>query len=324
MKRTISAPVVFGIMGALGVSAAATASTSTATTTVRAPSAFARSVAAAGAPQTGTFVYGTDSEDQVLEAWWDEGDAGKPWVVLIHGGSWRTSHGGRLNMELSRDIFRAAGFNVFSLDYRGSTEAPWPAQRLDVANAILYIKGHATQFGIAADRGAAYGFSAGAHLAQMMGTIGVGSSRLNAIVAASPPSNPKVVWDAAHDATDQRPENIGVADWGVVLARTTPDTVVWPTLDAGRYITPDDAPEYITHADDDPAVPVATSVKFDQQLTAAGVPHTFLHLKTGGHYQRNVLINEPYTDQMVQFVQYNTSPKVVAARAARNNANRRS
>jgi acetyl esterase/lipase len=91
-------------------------------------------------------------------------------VVFIHGGAW-VAGDGKCFFPHAR-YFATRGAVAFSIDYRlekpdGSTLANCLA---DCKSAIRYIRGHAGELGIDPDKIAAFGDSAGGHLAGALGT----------------------------------------------------------------------------------------------------------------------------------------------------------
>jgi acetyl esterase/lipase len=62
-----------------------------------------------------------------------------------------------------------AGIAVASVDYRLSGEAVWPAQLHDAKAAVRWLRARAIEIGIDGDRIAAWGESAGGHLAELLG-----------------------------------------------------------------------------------------------------------------------------------------------------------
>ena len=88
-----------------------------------------------------------------------------PLIVQVHGGAWRagTKESG-VPLE-----FVEAGYAVASLDFRQSTEAPFPANVHDIKAGIRYLRGHAETYGYNADKIAITGASSGAHLALLVG-----------------------------------------------------------------------------------------------------------------------------------------------------------
>ncbi|MEU9715963.1 alpha/beta hydrolase [Streptomyces sp. NPDC047976] len=99
-----------------------------------------------------------------------------PAVVWIHGGGWlegdRRYPPPTVPAALLHGAVLAAGLALVSIDYRHSLEAPFPAQLHDVKAAIRYVRKFAGAFGIAPDRIAVWGESAGGHLAALAGLTG--------------------------------------------------------------------------------------------------------------------------------------------------------
>ena len=94
----------------------------------------------------------------------------RPAVVFIHGGAWVAGNG-RAFFPHAR-YFAARGAVAFSIEYRlekpeGSTMGNCLA---DCKSAVRYIRGHAGKLGIDPDKIAAFGDSAGGHLAAALGT----------------------------------------------------------------------------------------------------------------------------------------------------------
>jgi acetyl esterase/lipase len=94
-----------------------------------------------------------------------------PLVVWIHGGAWMSNDkyadmGYMVNTI--KDLINA-GYAVASIDYRWSTTAPFPAQVQDCNAAIDYLYKNAAQYNIDDSRIALMGFSAGGHLASLIG-----------------------------------------------------------------------------------------------------------------------------------------------------------
>jgi acetyl esterase/lipase len=108
-----------------------------------------------------------------------------------------------------------AGIAVAGIDHRLSGEATWPAQVCDAKAAVRWLRARADELGIDPDRIAAWGESAGGHLAQLLGLTGddpaleggVGiagpSSRVSAVVAWYAPSDvAAVATDSGKDPLD--------------------------------------------------------------------------------------------------------------------------
>ncbi len=89
-----------------------------------------------------------------------------PLIVWIHGGAWRVGDKGfpPAALPLMKD-----GFAVASVGYRFSQHAIFPAQILDVKAAVRWLRQHAAEYRLDPHRFAAWGPSAGGHLAALLG-----------------------------------------------------------------------------------------------------------------------------------------------------------
>lgn len=268
--------------------------------------------------KTADYSYGSDPS-QMLTATWDAtAPAPTAWVVLVHGGSWSLNPG-RAYMGTARGAFRRAGFAVFSVDYRPRPDvpggAPWPAMRLDIANAIIWVKSHAKQFRIDPHRGGIYGFSAGSQLVALMGTVGAGSARVRAVIGVSGPYDPFQLVRAAQGqmpGVEPTPimKNAAVAAERLAGCPAFPTTSacwpVWKTLYAGTYATADDAPHLLFHGDADPGVPYQLSQQYHSKLVHAGAESTLVLVPGGGHGQRIVFEDPGRTAQALAFMTAHT------------------
>lgn len=105
-----------------------------------------------------------------LDLYLPEGVAGPlPLIVWVHGGGWTS---GNKNLDADGPQLRqvARGYAVASLNYRLSQEAKFPAQIEDCKAAVRWLRAHAAQYNIDPGRIAAWGSSAGGHLAALLGT----------------------------------------------------------------------------------------------------------------------------------------------------------
>ena len=83
-------------------------------------------------------------------------------VIVVHGGSW--SGGRRSDFPQWNRWLAAHGFTVFDVDYR-LTQPNYLTATGDVKCAVRWAREHAAEFGVAPERTALLGRSAGAHLA---------------------------------------------------------------------------------------------------------------------------------------------------------------
>ncbi|GEM_PF-3999219 len=109
----------------------------------------------------------------LLDLYLPQGATAKTPVVLwIHGGAWSaTTHIDKNNIGHITSVLVPKGIAVASLNYRLSEEAKWPAQIQDCKGAIRWLRANAEKYNLDGSVGA-WGESAGAHLAALLGTAG--------------------------------------------------------------------------------------------------------------------------------------------------------
>jgi len=198
-------------------------------------------------------------------------DANRPAVVLIHGGGWSMldkSTMGRMGKFLAR-----SGFVAFSVDYRlfHDAENRWPAQLDDVQRAVRWIRANAAKYGVNPDRIGAFGHSAGAQLAALLGmeetrdnsdpVLAKYSSRVQAVVDVSGPSD----FTSEHDS-----ESVAFLT-SFLGADRVKHPEVWREASPAFHVAKENAPFLIVHGTQDPDVPIAQAEELFEKLQSAGV-----------------------------------------------------
>lgn len=108
-----------------------------------------------------------DSQRLCLDLHRPEGNGLVPCVAYFHGGGW--ARGSRKDGVAERLAPMVdAGLAVASIDYRLTGVATHPAQLEDARAAIRWLRGHADELGIRAQRLGAWGASAGGWIALML------------------------------------------------------------------------------------------------------------------------------------------------------------
>jgi len=209
----------------------------------------------------------------------------RPMVVYIHGGSWLEGDKAE-HPELYLPLVQA-GYVVFSINYRLTDEAAYPAQIFDCKAAVRWARAHARDYGGDPEHIAAVGMSAGAHLAALLGTSGETkelegnegsdgvSSRVQAVVDWYGPTDLTLVAKAdGYDITPVVKLLGGEPKERMDMARlASPDA----------FISADDPPFLIIHGTEDPIVPFALSQLMTGMLTQAGVPVELIPVPGGKH-----------------------------------------
>jgi acetyl esterase/lipase len=210
-----------------------------------------------------------------------------PLAVYIHGGGWNA--GDKLGdgyYKTVRAQLLAQGIAVASLDYRLAPAHRFPAQIVDVTYAVRYLRANAKRLRIDPDRIAAFGTSAGGHLASLLGTI---DRSAGFDVGALPGTSSRVraVADIVGPADLTDPAFPPVTDTGILeafgVAGGTPNAPALLKASPITYVTPDDPPFLLVHGTQDELVPYGQSVRFSQRLRAAGVRNELVTVTGGSH-----------------------------------------
>jgi acetyl esterase/lipase len=191
-----------------------------------------------------------------------------PVIVSIHGGGW---HGGSKEASPGLD-FAERGFAVASVEYRLTGEAEFPAQMDDCRAAIVWLRANAAHYGLDGNRMAAWGASAGGHLAALLGTSGRGEGRLQAVVDYFGPID-VVEWTRSRGAAGSNLIRGPLQQTAERLRAANPLT----------WLSPEAPPFFIAHGDQDRLVPVEQSRILYEALRRAGVAAEFHLVPGGGH-----------------------------------------
>jgi acetyl esterase/lipase len=173
-----------------------------------------------------------------------------------------------------------SGFVAFSVDYRllQGTDNRWPAQLDDVQRAVRWVRANAAKYGVDPEHIGAFGHSAGAQLAALLGmedtrensdaSLAKYSSRVQAVVDVSGPTDFTTTREG-DDATFLT--NFFGADFA-----THPE--IWREASPVFHVAKTDAPFLILHGTQDSEVPIAQAQELYEKLQAAGVPVQLIKL----------------------------------------------
>lgn len=102
----------------------------------------------------------------ILNIWLADSDKPTPLLIRIHGGGFRN---GGPHPPAMLDAYLQAGISVASITYRFSSDAPYPAQMLDGARAVQFLRSQAQAWNLDPTRFAAGGGSAGGGISLWLG-----------------------------------------------------------------------------------------------------------------------------------------------------------
>jgi len=187
----------------------------------------------------------------------------------------------------------AYGWALASVDYRLSTQARFPAQVHDIKAAIRFLRAHAAQYALPANRLVIAGSSAGGHLAALVGvtndhpvlegTVGNDtgtSSRVQAIVDLYGASNLMSIL------SQSTPHGLSVRVPALdLLLGGQPDQV--PALaqlaSPITHVDAQDPPLLLLHGDQDPQMPRQQSEELVDAYKRSGRPVVYEVMPGSGH-----------------------------------------
>ncbi|MEM5516072.1 alpha/beta hydrolase [Henriciella sp. AS95] len=108
-----------------------------------------------------------ESATDVVDVWLPDGEGPHPTVIVVHGGCWQKSIADRTIMNYAADALRKEGMAVWNIEYRGVDEegGGYPGTYQDVGQAVDALRAFGPELGLRTDGVAAFGHSAGGHLA---------------------------------------------------------------------------------------------------------------------------------------------------------------
>ncbi|MET0536083.1 MAG: alpha/beta hydrolase [Steroidobacter sp.] len=243
------------------------------------------SVETAEVTVTRDFVYTPADWPQELRAdlYKPAGNGPFPAVVMIHGGGWE----GRSREDMADISERVAqrGYVVLNMSYRFAPQWHFPAQLQDVQQAVLWLRGHASDLNVLKNRIGTWGYSAGAHLAALAGVTGpedrwyVEGARVQAVVAGGTP-------------VDLRYYKTGALTNGLTGVSYEKDPALWRDASPLALVTGDDPPFFLYHGTFDFTVGESNAHAMYEALNANRIPAE-LYLMRGLEHLSTFVVDAP-------------------------------
>jgi acetyl esterase/lipase len=216
-----------------------------------------------------------------------------PVIIWLHGGGWSK---GRKEGHSPAVTLVDDGYAVASVDYRLTGVAPFPAQIEDCKAAVRWLRANASKYNLDPDRIGVWGFSAGGHLAALLGTSGgvkelegngdnmSYSSRVQAVCVVSGPGDLLQLYrDATGPSGAEMNPKVKPALEALIGVPVEENKTKAMAASPISYVSKDDPPFLIIQGENDVTVPVSLTQSFFAALEAAGVDAT-LEIDTGrGH-----------------------------------------
>jgi acetyl esterase/lipase len=209
---------------------------------------------------------------------------GWPVILAIHGGGWRRLDKREYGPRIA-SAFVPHGYVVVAPDYPLSSPGnpTWPINIEDLQTAVRWVRLNANAFNIDAGRIAAMGESAGANLADLLGTgspfagtaSSVDSAAVEAVVSFSGPADLAALYAASPQAGKAAAQFLGGPPAAVPGSYAAASPV--------DQVSPGDPPTFLVHGANDPLVPVSQSEELAAALRDAGVPNHLVVIHGAGH-----------------------------------------
>ena len=255
-------------------------------------------VAKPGVTLTNDVVYETvDDQKLMLDIAVPSAEGPFPLVICLHGGAWKAGS----RKDLSRGVLwadfgngrgglieslAAEGYVAASVSYRLAPQSKFPAQIQDVKTAVRFLKANAKKYKLDPNRIGVVGFSAGGHLAALMGTATAEpkfetslyskqSSKINCVVDFFGPADLTLYT-----------ETPGIEkSFMVPLLGATSDEHMEIYQDASpvTYASKNSVPFLILHGTTDLIVPILHSKRLHAKLIQAGVESELVPVPFKGH-----------------------------------------
>lgn len=204
--------------------------------------------------------------------------------MVIHGGGW--SGGSKTDHAALIQSLASNGFVAVSVDYRLAPQHVFPAQIEDVKCAVRFIREQGGALNIDNNRIAAIGYSAGAHLAMLLGSTdakdgleGMGgnptqSSKVNAVVSYFGPVDLSIPASS--------PESVGwLKDFVGASFEGKPEA--YKRASPLSYVSKGDAPMLLYQGTSDPLVSMLHATRMAEAMEKAKVPGRVQLLSGAGH-----------------------------------------
>jgi acetyl esterase/lipase len=201
------------------------------------------------------------------------GDGPFPVVVFLHGEGWRA--GKRQDMSHFIEGVARMGYAGVTPDYRLVPAARFPAQVEDCKAAIRWLRANAGKYHLRADRIGVVGFSAGGHLASMLGVTrkidGFDDSGDNLNQPSAVQAVVSFFGPTDFPARDFPPDLTRAVIEPFLGGSFGERAEIYSRASPINYVTQYAPPFLFFHGSADELIPVAQSIHMAEKLKTAGV-----------------------------------------------------
>ena len=221
-----------------------------------------------------------------------------PVVVCIHGGAW--AKGDKDQMAWMAIRYAQQGYIGVTLSYRLNHEAPIPACIFDVKEAIRYLKHICSDIHADPERIAVLGYSAGAHLALMIGLSPKASEFKSDAYSRQDSSVDCVVAISAPADLEERFKSQGRL--GFLVENKSSDANFIRTISPLTWMDRQQVPVLMLHGDQDRLVPSYNYENFASRCDDLAIDNFELYVNEGGRHMfffKEQKITQPIVDRFL-------------------------
>ncbi|MEZ6095208.1 MAG: alpha/beta hydrolase [Pirellulaceae bacterium] len=247
----------------------------------------------------GIVFYEQDGERLALDVYRPDNDQPYPGVLMLHGGAW--AWGSKLHWRRHAIRLAEKGYVVVAANYRLAPKHKFPAQLVDIRNALLWMKSNSETYHIDLERIATFGYSAGGNLALLAATNDVELDDcpstneipvIRCVIAGGAPSHFGFIDE--HSTT--------LAYWLGGTRRERPEQYAMASPMENLDET-DDVAFFLYHAENDFVVPPSLTSDFCDAARKLGCVTQFVELPRAGHFFG--FLNTDIVDEVDEFLKSN-------------------
>lgn len=215
-----------------------------------------------------------------------------PAVLVIFGGGWH--HGDRTQLAPIAKALAARGYVAVATSYRLAPEYHFPAQLQDVQLAVRWMRTNAASYDIDPQRIGAWGYSAGAHLAVLLGAVnatdkfGMPGTEIEAVVGGGTP-------------TDLTKPTSGKQVIHLIGGTYAKKPELYREASPINYVDAGDPPVFLYNGGADTLVSPDNAFDYKAKLDAAHIPNEVMILRGRNHLMA-FLTDQPAVDAALDFL----------------------
>lgn len=216
------------------------------------------------------------------DAYLPAGEGPFPGVVVVHGGAWYI--GTRAQLSGVAQMLARHGMTAVTISYRLAPKHKFPAQIEDCKAAVRWMRAGAKQLKVDPERIGAFGYSAGAQLAALLGTTDADDGLEGDVDLAIAPSTRVSAVVGGGAPCDFRTMPLDLQQLAFWLGGTRREVgEQYRLASPAAFVTADDPPMFFFHGENDDLVPIVSPQSMCRALQQVGVPAELYVVPRIGH-----------------------------------------